>query len=114
MSTRTEQPSTAPARRVSTRTVVLVGLAVSLVLAAVVSLFASASPDGLEHVAETLGFADAAADSAVADSPLADYGTAGVGNEWLSTAIASVVGLLVTGLVAFGLMRLLARPSARD
>lgn len=114
MSTDTEQSSTAPSRRVPTRTVVLVGLGVSLVLAVVVSLFASASPDGLEHVAETLGFADTAGDSAVAGSPLADYGTAGVGNEWLSTAIAGVVGLLVTGLVAFGLMRLLARPSAED
>lgn len=114
MSTDLDQPSTAPARRVSTRTLVIAGLLVSLGLAAVLSLFASASPDGLEHVAETLGFADTAADSAVAGSPLADYGTAGVGNEWLSTAIAGVVGLLVTGLVAFGLMRLLARPSGRD
>ncbi|KAB7743242.1 cobalt ABC transporter permease [Nostocoides sp. F2B08] len=114
MSTQTDQRSTTPAHRVRTRTLVVAGLLVSLALAAVVSLFASASPDGLEHVAETLGFAETAADSAVAESPLADYGTAGVGNEWLSTAIAGVVGLLVTGLVAFGLMRLLARPSGRD
>ena len=114
MSTTTEKP-TAPERRVPVRVLVGVGLAVSLVLAVVVSLFASASPDGLEHVAETLGFADAAADSAVADSPLADYGTAGVENEWLSTTIAGAVGLLITGLVAFGLMRLLARrPADRD
>ncbi|MCA1781621.1 MAG: PDGLE domain-containing protein [Dermatophilaceae bacterium] len=97
-------------RRISTRALVLIGLGVSLVLAAVLSLFASASPDGLEHVAETLGFADAAQDSAVAGSPLADYGTAGVANEWLSTGIAGVVGLALTGLIAFALMRLLARP----
>jgi hypothetical protein len=114
MNTATEQPSTVSARRVPTRVIVTVGLALSILLAAVISLFASASPDGLEHVAETLGFADTAADSAVAGSPLADYGTAGVGNEWLSTAMAGVVGLLITGLVAFGLMRLLARPSGRD
>jgi cobalt/nickel transport protein len=115
MSATTERSRTDnPPRRVPTRVLVGVGLGVSLVLAVVVSLFASASPDGLEHVAETLGFADAAADSAVAGSPLADYGTAGVGTEWLSTAIAGVVGLLVTGVVAFGLMRLLARPASRD
>lgn len=101
-------------RRVSTRALVLAGLVVSLVLATVLSLFASASPDGLEHVAETLGFADAAEDSAVAGSPLADYGTAGVANEWLSTAFAGVVGLALTGLIAFALMRLLARPRSTD
>ncbi len=54
MSTTTEKP-TAPGRRVPLRVLVGIGLAVSLVLAVVVSLFASASPDGLEHVAETLG-----------------------------------------------------------
>lgn len=101
-------------RRISTRTLVLTGLVVSLLLAVVVSLFASASPDGLEHVAETLGFADTAQDSAVADSPLADYGTAGVENEWLSTAVAGLVGLALTGLLAFGLMRLLVRPRSTD
>lgn len=101
-------------RRISTRALVLTGLVVSLLLAVVVSLFASASPDGLEHVAETLGFADTAQDSAVADSPLADYGTAGVENEWLSTAVAGLVGLALTGLLAFGLMRLLVRPRSTD
>ena len=107
-------PATAPTRRVSTRVLVGAGLALSLLLAVVVSLFASASPDGLEHVAETLGFADAASDSAVAGSPLADYGTAPVENDWLSTAIAGAVGVVITAVGAFGLMRLLARPAGRD
>ena len=101
-------------RRVSMRTLVVIGLVVSLLLAVVVSLFASASPDGLEHVAETLGFAETAEESAVAESPLADYGTAGVAQEWLSTAIAGVVGLALTGVVAFGLMRLLVRSRPPD
>ena len=101
-------------RRVSMRTLVVIGLVVSLLLAVVVSLFASASPDGLEHVAETLGFADAAQDSAVADSPLADYGTAGVENEWLSSAVAALVGLALTGLLVVGLLRLLVRPRPTD
>lgn len=101
-------------RRISTRALVLTGLAVSLVLVVALSVFASASPDGLEHVAETLGFADTAKDSAAAGSPLADYGTEGVADEWLSTAIAGVVGLALTGLIAFGLMRLLVRPRPTD
>jgi len=111
MTTSTQRSAAGPTRRrLSTRALVLAGLVVSLVLATVLSLFASAAPDGLEHVAETLGFADAAEDSAVVGSPLADYGTAGVASEWLSTGIAGLVGLALTGVVAFGLMRLLARP----
>jgi cobalt/nickel transport protein len=115
MTASAQRPAASPTRRrVSTRTLVLAGLVVSLVVAVVLSLFASASPDGLEHVAETLGFADAAEDSAVAGSPVADYETSGVADEWLSRAVAAVTGLVLTGLVAFGLMRLLARPRSTD
>ena len=106
--------SAATDRRVSTRALVVIGLAVSLLLAVGVSFFASTTPDGLEHVAQTLGFADAAQDSAVADSPLADYGTAGVEHGWLSTAVAGLAGLALTGVIAFGLMRLLVRPRPTD
>ena len=54
-------------QRVSTRTLVVAGLAVCLLLAAVVSAWASGHPDGLEHVAETLGFADSAGDHAASN-----------------------------------------------
>lgn len=95
--------------RVALSTLIGAGVLVSLFVAAVVSYFASEHPDGLEFVAEGLGFDHAAEDSAVAGGPLADYGIAGVENAWLSTAIAGTVGVLITGLVAFALMRLLAR-----
>ena len=108
----TEQPQSRQRPGVALRTLVIVGLFVSLLVAGGLSYFASEHPDGLEHVAETLGFDDAAQDSAVADSPLADYGTAGVDNAWLSTAISGAAGLLITGVVAFALMRLLARRRA--
>ena len=96
--------------RVRTRALVLVGLAVCLVLAGVVSLYASSSPDGLEFVAERLGFADSVSEHTAAGSPLADYGVSGVGNARLSGGLAGVVGVLVTAALAFGLMRLLRRP----
>ncbi len=38
--------------------IVGIGLAVSLLLAGVVSYYASSSPDGLEKVAEDIGFID--------------------------------------------------------
>ena len=47
----------------STRRLVLVGLAVSALVAGVLSFYASAHPDGLSQVAESLGFADTARDS---------------------------------------------------
>lgn len=92
--------------------VVGIGLAVSLLLAGVVSYYASSSPDGLEKVAEDKGFLDTAQDSAVAGSPLADYGVAGVADERLSVGLAGVVGVLVTLVVAFGLFLWLGRRNA--
>lgn len=89
--------------------IVGVGLAMSLLLAGVVSYYASSSPDGLEKVAGDLGFIDSAQDSAVANSPLSDYGVSGVGDERLSVGFAGVVGVLLTAAIAFGLFTWLAR-----
>lgn len=99
---------TAP-RRMSTRSLVVIGLLVSLLVAGVVSFYASANPDGLEYVAEQVGFIETAQDSAVADSPLADYGAAGVEDERLSVGLAGLVGVAVTGIIAFALVWLLRR-----
>lgn len=86
-----------------------IGLAVSLVLAGVVSYYASSSPDGLERVAADIGFGEHAQDSATAGSPLSDYGVSGVDDARLSVGLAGILGVLLTGAVAFGLFALLAR-----
>ncbi|MEZ5117679.1 MAG: cobalt ECF transporter T component CbiQ [Candidatus Nanopelagicales bacterium] len=78
-----------------------VGLALSVVLAGVVSFYASAAPDGLEKVAEDQGFLASAEDSAVAGSPLADYGVAGVSDERFSVGLAGLIGVLIMVAVAF-------------
>lgn len=103
----------------STRALVVVGLFVSAVLAAVVSFYASGHPDGLEYVAESLGFGTSAQDSVVAGSPLADYAVADVGDPRLSGGLAGLVGALVVGLVmaalVVGVRRLGAtRPAGAD
>ena len=90
----------------------LVGLLVALVLAGLVSGFASSSPDGLERVAEDKGFAATAEDSALADGPLAEYGVAGVENERLSTGLAGVIGVGVTFAFGLGLFALVRRGRA--
>jgi cobalt/nickel transport system permease protein len=72
------------------------GLAITLLIAGVLSLFASAHPDGLEFVGEKLGFGGSAKDSATAGSPFADYGVSWIGNEQLAGALAGILGVLVT------------------
>jgi cobalt/nickel transport system permease protein/cobalt/nickel transport protein len=94
---------------VRTRTFVVVGVVVALLIAGVASYFASANPDGLEYVAEQVGFADSAEDSATADSPLSDYQVKGVDNEALSGGLAGIVGALVVLLVVGGLTYVVRR-----
>jgi hypothetical protein len=86
-----------------TRTVVLAGVVVALLLAGVVSFYASSHPDGLEYVAERTGFIDSADDHAAGDGPFADYATKGVDDARLSGGLAGIVGTLVVLVVAGGL-----------
>jgi cobalt/nickel transport protein len=87
----------------------IAGFVLSLVLAGVVSNYASSSPDGLEKVAEDIGFLDSAKDHTYADGPLADYGVKGIENERLSTGAAGVIGVIATAGVSTGLFLLLRR-----
>jgi hypothetical protein len=86
----------------------LIALAVTFVLAGVVSLFASGSPDGLEKVAQDKGFIDTATGHTSAGSPLADY-QASFFDGPLGQSIAGVVGVLVTLALFYGLIRVLRR-----
>lgn len=79
------------------------GLLVTIFLAGILSFYASSSPDGLEKVAEKVGFLETAEDAATSDSALADYGVVGVENERASVGIAGVIGVIATGVVAGGL-----------
>jgi cobalt/nickel transport protein len=94
---------------VKTRTFLVVGLLVCLVVAGVVSFYASSHPDGLEFVAEKTGFIDTARDSAVADGPLADYSTRGVDNERLSVGLSGVIGVVIMMVLSTGLFWVLRR-----
>lgn len=89
----------------------IAGFVLSFVLAGVVSNFASSSPDGLEKVAEDIGFLDSAKDHTYADGPLADYGVKGIENERLSTGTAGVIGVIATAGVSTGLFFVLRRKS---
>ncbi|MEU0566733.1 energy-coupling factor ABC transporter permease [Nonomuraea sp. NPDC005983] len=83
------------------RPFLLGGVGLTLVLAGVVSFFASSSPDGLEAVAESKGFLHKATDHALGSWALGDYGAAG----GIPVGIAGVIGvgltLLLAGVVAY-------------
>lgn len=97
-----------------TRTFFVIGLLVSLLVAGVVSYWASSHPDGLEHVAERVGFADTAEDSPTADSPLSDYQVKGVDDPALSGGLAGLIGSAVVLVAAGGLGYAVRRRGSRD
>ncbi|MDZ7957307.1 MAG: energy-coupling factor ABC transporter permease [Aulosira sp. DedQUE10] len=78
-------------------------------VAGVLSLFASAWPDGLERVAENLGFINLADKvRVIVPTPLADYSIQGLGT--IGTSIAGLVGAAVCFAVAFGIAKVV-RPN---
>jgi len=87
----------------------IAGVLLSLVLAGVVSFYASSSPDGLEKVAGDIGFLQTAKETPVSGSPLADYGVEGIENERASVGLAGVIGAGATGIVAMGLFIYLSK-----
>ena len=69
-------------------------------MAAVLSLFASPEPDGLERVAEDHGFLEAGEGKEVFESPMPDYAVPGLESEALAGSLAGIFGtILVLGLV---------------
>jgi cobalt/nickel transport system permease protein len=84
-------------------------LGVLALCAVAVSFLASSSPDGLERVASTLGFAAAVSPAPVA-GPLAGYLVPGMTNQALAGVLAGFAGILVTGALAYAAVRSLLSP----
>lgn len=100
----------APGESVRRRRALVYGATLVIGAMIVAAPFASSLPDGLEHVAERLGFASRAV--AGPPAPLPDYtlGSLVVASPWLATAIAGAVGTLVAFAVAWFVARTLAAP----
>jgi cobalt/nickel transport system permease protein/cobalt/nickel transport protein len=80
----------------------VVGILVCLVLAGVVSYYASNHPDGLVSVAGEKGFLGSATHHAGDGSPFAGYATRGIDDARLSGGLAGIAGGTVVFLVAGG------------
>ena len=98
------------------------GLLVALLLAGVVSNFASSSPDGLDATAregctfdshgEITGgtcMLQREQDHQLADSPLAGYGIRGIDNPYLATGLSGVLGVAFAFAVGGGVFWLVRR-----
>lgn len=84
----------------------LVPIVSILLMAGVLSLFASAWPDGLEKVATDYGFINLAENVRVSlPTPLADYQVSGWGS--LGTSMAGIFGAFISFFSAFGIVRMI-------
>ncbi len=71
----------------------------SLGVGAILSLFASSSPDGLERVAKDVGFLEHAAFPFRALMP--DYAFLGISHELLATSLAGIAGTIMVFFVLY-------------
>jgi cobalt/nickel transport protein len=93
---------------------ILVGLGICLLMALLLSPFASSSPDGLEKVAETKGFASKGEGWQFwKHAPLPDYEIPWIKNKSVSTALSGLVGTLAIFLIALGIGRLIKKPTTK-
>jgi cobalt/nickel transport system permease protein len=93
------------------------GLVVAFGLVLFVAPFASSWPDGLEQVAESNGFGDAASPVALVSSPLPDYGIPGISSAAVSTMLAGFIGTFIAFLFSYVLARLVtsgSRPTGKE
>ena len=100
-------------KAISTRTVLAAGLLVALVLAGVVSFYASNSPDGLNRVATDNGFSGSQRASRTSTGPFAGYETKGVDSDRFSGGLAGVLGCLTVLTFSAGLVVVVRRGTAR-
>jgi cobalt/nickel transport system permease protein len=87
-------------------------LATALAVAAFAAPFASPLPDGLESVAERLGFAEAA--RGLWPAPAPDYAVPWLGAGRATSAVVGLAGTLAAAVLAWALTRRLGRARAPE
>jgi len=75
--------------------------------------FSSPLPDGLEWVAEHLGFSGAESPSALLMPPLSDYAFPGIAHDGLSMFISGILGAFLMFILGYGIARYLAGKTSR-
>jgi cobalt/nickel transport protein len=96
--------------------ILISGMVLALGIALFLSPWASSLPDGLERVAEDLGFIKKAEGPEVTGwgkSPLPDYKVPGVQNEQWATGLAGLFGTVAIAAAGWGLARILRKRGKR-
>jgi len=83
-------------------------LGVCIFIAVFISPFASEFPDGLEFVAEKLGFIEKG-ETTVINSPVPDYSFGFIKNEFVSKALSGVAGVIVVFALGWGIEKLIRK-----
>ncbi|MBE3014347.1 energy-coupling factor ABC transporter permease [Microbispora sp. NEAU-D428] len=99
----------APSAGIGLRPVLVGGALVAVLLAGVVSFYASSAPDGLEKVAADKGLSTQEKPHAAEDGPLAGYSVKGVENQRLSGGLAGVAGVALTVAAGGGVFYVVRR-----
>ncbi|MEW9124487.1 MAG: PDGLE domain-containing protein [Thermotaleaceae bacterium] len=84
-----------------------IGLLAALIVAGILSPFASSSPDGLERVGEDTGFIEWAKDNIIT-AIIPDYMFPGISHEGIATSLAGVIGVGLTFLLLYLIGKFLA------
>jgi len=85
----------------------IAGFIVAILVAAILSPFASSYPDGLERVAEDKGFIILAEGKELIKAWMPDYVFPGLNHEGAATAVAGIIGTVLVFVVLYGLGKLL-------
>lgn len=93
--------------RIEAKTLVAGGVVLALMVGILAVFFASSSPDGLERVAEDIGFLQAAQEPLY--NLLPDYAVPGIASETAAGVLAVAVGTLLLFTVGYGVARVLRR-----
>jgi len=93
------------------RRLMLWGLAVSVVLAGVISYYASPRPDGLERAGEIFSDIAEPASSDGLPAPMPDYAVPGIRNARLARGLAGAIGVACTFAICFAVGRLVSHRS---
>lgn len=83
----------------------------SILIVILAAFFASSNPDGLEKVAEKLGFIDRGAEN---HSLLTDYSLPFLKSGPVNTAAAGVVGVVLIWGLFYGIKILMSKPVSRS
>jgi cobalt/nickel transport protein len=92
--------------------IIIFGMVLAAGIALFLSPWASSFPDGLERVAQDLGFIKKAEQPGTTiweKSPLPDYRVPGIRSERWAAGLAGLVGTIVIAALGWGLARLLKK-----